>query len=114
MGNRCQIDSITVAIDHASAIGALSVRQRAVVIVVADNGYGIPDGLHQTLFDSFKSHKADGYGQGLWVVREIVAGHGGQPDIKVVKLQVRVEPSFASRSRSSKRCENASNQRVYC
>jgi signal transduction histidine kinase len=76
MRNRCQIDSITVAIDHASAIGALSVRQRAVVIVVADNGYGIPDGLHQTLFDSFKSHKADGYGQGLWVVREIVAGHG--------------------------------------
>jgi signal transduction histidine kinase len=37
----------------------MSVRQRAVVIVVADNGYGIPDGLRQTLFDSFKSHKAD-------------------------------------------------------
>jgi signal transduction histidine kinase len=47
------------------------------VITIADNGTGIPEFLRQTLFDSFKSGRSEGNGLGLWIVREIVQGHGG-------------------------------------
>jgi signal transduction histidine kinase len=33
--------------------------------------------MRGTLFDAFKSNKPDGNGLGLWIVREIVHGHGG-------------------------------------
>jgi signal transduction histidine kinase len=46
-------------------------------ITIADNGPGIPDSMKDTLFDSFKTGKIDGNGLGLWIVSEIVRGHGG-------------------------------------
>jgi signal transduction histidine kinase len=52
-------------------------RHQIVVITIADNGAGIPESMRKTLFDSFKSSKADGNGLGLWIVKEIVHGHGG-------------------------------------
>ena len=33
--------------------------------------------MRGTLFGSFKSNKSEGNGLGLWIVREIVHGHGG-------------------------------------
>jgi signal transduction histidine kinase len=33
--------------------------------------------MRETLFDSFKSNKPEGNRLGLWIVREIVRGHGG-------------------------------------
>jgi signal transduction histidine kinase len=47
------------------------------VITIADNGAGIPESMRDTLFDSFKSNKPEGNGLGLWIVKEIVHGHGG-------------------------------------
>jgi signal transduction histidine kinase len=47
------------------------------IITIADNGTGIPESMRGTLFDSFKSNKSEGNGLGLWIVREIVHGHGG-------------------------------------
>jgi signal transduction histidine kinase len=52
-------------------------RQQMVVITIADNGAGIPESMRKTLFDSFRSSKSEGNGLGLWIVREIVHGHGG-------------------------------------
>jgi signal transduction histidine kinase len=55
----------------------VAMRHPNAVITVADNGKGIPDGLRETLFESFKSDKSEGNGLGLWIVREIVHRHGG-------------------------------------
>jgi signal transduction histidine kinase len=52
-------------------------RRPNVMITIADNGKGIPDALRDTWFDSFKNGKSEGNGLGLWIVREIVQGHGG-------------------------------------
>jgi signal transduction histidine kinase len=35
------------------------------------------ESMRGTLFDSFKSNKSEGNGLGLWIVKEIVHGHGG-------------------------------------
>ena len=52
-------------------------RHPNAIITIADNGNGIPESMRQTLFDSFKSDKAEGNGLGLWIAKEIVNGHGG-------------------------------------
>jgi signal transduction histidine kinase len=54
------------------------IRNLNAIITVADNGGGIPESMRETLFESFKSNKTQGSGLGLWIVREIVHGHGGQ------------------------------------
>ncbi len=56
----------------------VSLRQHIAAITIADNGSGIPDHMRPTLFESFKSNKAEGNGLGLWIVREIIRGHGGR------------------------------------
>jgi len=53
-------------------------RHDEAVITIADNGSGIPETMRETLFDSFKSSKAEGNGLGLWVVNEIVQNHRGR------------------------------------
>lgn len=66
------------ALPHSGSVHVrVAVHPQSVVLIVADNGHGIPKALRESLFDSFKSHKPEGNGLGLWVVREIVAGHGG-------------------------------------
>jgi len=66
------------ALPHSGSLHVrITMRHPNAVITIADNGTGIPQSLRQTLFDSFKSKKAEGNGLGLWVVREIVHGHGG-------------------------------------
>jgi signal transduction histidine kinase len=47
------------------------------IITIADNGAGIPESMRGTLFELFKSNKSEGNGLGLWIVKEIVHGHGG-------------------------------------
>ena len=54
------------------------VHRSTAIITVADNGAGIRESMRATLFDSFKSAKADGSGLGPWIAREIVHGHGGE------------------------------------
>jgi len=69
------------AIEALAHSGNLHVRvamhRSDAIITVADNGTGIPESMRGTLFASFKSNKSEGNGLGLWIVREIVHGHGG-------------------------------------
>ena len=55
----------------------VAMRRSNAIITIADNGAGIPESMRETLFNSFKSNKSEGNGLGLWIVREIVHGHGG-------------------------------------
>jgi signal transduction histidine kinase len=55
----------------------VAIRRSNAIITIADNGAGIPESMRGTLFDAFKSNKSEGNGLGLWIVKEIVHGHGG-------------------------------------
>jgi signal transduction histidine kinase len=55
----------------------VAIRRSNAIITIADNGAGIPESMRGTLFDAFKSNRSEGNGLGLWIVREIVHGHGG-------------------------------------
>jgi signal transduction histidine kinase len=64
--------------------GRLSVRVRSgsnglVVVEIADDGPGIPPEVRERIFEPFFSTKGTkGTGLGLYLVAEIVAGHGGK------------------------------------
>jgi signal transduction histidine kinase len=65
----------------------VAIRNSNAIITVADNGAGIPGSMQETLFDSFKSNKSHGNGLGLWIVREIVHGHGGDIRYRTSNIQ---------------------------
>jgi PAS domain S-box-containing protein len=52
-----------------------------VIVSITDNGIGIPDGHHDSIFDNFhRAHRGAGYtgtGLGLGICRRIVERHGG-------------------------------------
>ena len=59
-------------------------RDSDCIILIADDGPGIPPRLSEHLFDPFVSGKAsDGTGLGLTISRELVANHGG--DLRLVE-----------------------------
>jgi signal transduction histidine kinase len=70
------------AIDALPHSGNLHVRvilrHKEAILTVADNGVGIPEVMRESLFNSFKSSKAEGNGLGLWIVKEIVHNHHGR------------------------------------
>ncbi|MBW2170867.1 MAG: histidine kinase, partial [Deltaproteobacteria bacterium] len=55
---------------------------RVVVIRVSDNGPGIPEGIHEELFQPFFSTKEEGTGLGLSIAARIVEDHGGRLDVE--------------------------------
>ena len=58
---------------------ASEVSDRGLEIRVSDNGPGIPEAIHGTLFQPFVSYgKEKGTGLGLTVVQKIMRDHGGQ------------------------------------
>jgi signal transduction histidine kinase len=47
------------------------------VLHVNDNGCGIPEPLHKSVFELFKTSKAQGMGVGLWLSKTVVNSHRG-------------------------------------
>lgn len=47
------------------------------IIIISDNGYGIPDELLDKIFIPFFTTKKDGSGIGLSICRQIINAHGG-------------------------------------
>lgn len=60
--------AVHVSAEHVDGMMAL---------VVADNGPGVPDGLHDQLFTPFASSKPEGLGLGLAIARTIAREFGG-------------------------------------
>lgn len=61
------------------------IRNRDVHIEVGDEGIGIAPQDHERIFRRFERAVGErhfpGLGLGLWIVREIVAAHGGRIDV---------------------------------
>ena len=53
------------------------VRGDRLMLVVEDNGPGIPAPGQDAVFDLFKTTKADGMGVGLWLSKTVVNAHRG-------------------------------------
>ena len=54
-----------------------------VVLVIRDNGKGIPAEIIRTLFDPFVTRdKSNGTGLGLAIVKQYIAAHGGQVKVE--------------------------------
>ena len=53
-------------------------KRDAVIVSVADNGDGLPEGMRDNLFEPFRTTKEKGTGLGLPICRTIVEAHGGQ------------------------------------
>jgi signal transduction histidine kinase len=47
------------------------------LLYVEDNGIGIPDELQSSVFELFKTNKAQGMGVGLWLSKTVINAHRG-------------------------------------
>lgn len=71
------------AMDDSGVITVSARRDgRQVVLVVADDGPGIPEEMRSRVFEPFVTTKESGTGLGLAVVHQIVSQHGGRIDIE--------------------------------
>jgi len=70
--------------DPAVSISVLKdEREKRAIIMITDNGPGIPEAISRTLFEPFVTRdKSNGTGLGLAIVKQFVTAHGG--DIGVV------------------------------
>lgn len=65
-----QIDHKTIGVRTENIGGRL-------VLHVTDNGVGIPEDLKPSVFELFKTNKAQGMGVGLWLSRTVINAHRG-------------------------------------
>ena len=65
--------------------GAGADGSRTLVIVVSDNGPGIPEEMRDKLFSPFNTTKQHGLGLGLPLARRAVVDHGGRIDVDTTK-----------------------------
>jgi two-component system nitrogen regulation sensor histidine kinase GlnL len=72
--------TLMTAFQHGVRLAIPGSDQRVhlpLVVVVRDNGPGIPDDIRPHLFDPFVSSKPSGSGLGLALVAKVVSDHGG-------------------------------------
>lgn len=70
------------AIDATDENGYISLTlfcpdKKHIQIDIADNGSGIPEEYHQTLFSPFVTHKSNGTGLGLAITMRVAEAHNG-------------------------------------
>lgn len=58
-------------------ISTCYMEEQRVMVVIRDDGTGIPAALQKKIFDPFFTTKASGTGLGLAISQRIIAGHGG-------------------------------------
>jgi two-component system, NtrC family, C4-dicarboxylate transport sensor histidine kinase DctB len=77
-------NSLDALSGRSDGVIELAVRAQGdgVIVLVADNGPGLPPDLQATLFMPFSTGKGDGLGLGLAIVRDIARAFGG--DIALV------------------------------
>lgn len=52
-----------------------------IVLLVEDNGPGVPEIIRSRVFDPYFTTKADGTGLGLAIVKKIIVEHGGRIEV---------------------------------
>ena len=65
-----------------SVAGSRDRLQLPIVVMIKDNGNGIPDDLKQSIFEPFVTTKSRGTGLGLALVAKIVEDHGGLIEVE--------------------------------
>jgi len=72
---------VEAAAEAASKPGRVEVKsiciENDVLLSVSDNGPGISDDMRQSVFELFKTSKAEGMGVGLWLSKTVVNAHLG-------------------------------------
>jgi signal transduction histidine kinase len=59
------------------------ILENHVTISVKDSGLGIPETLHEKIFEPFMSHgKKEGTGLGLSITKKIIEEHGGRISVE--------------------------------
>jgi signal transduction histidine kinase len=66
---------------HLGAQTRQDVRGDRSMVVVDDNGPGVPEAERQRIFDPYVTHRDGGTGLGLAIVRKIVIDHGGDVSV---------------------------------
>ncbi len=74
-------NAIEAAADCPGGAGRVTVETRSadaqMMLVVSDNGPGISRDIQDSVFELFKSTKAEGMGVGLWLSKTVVNAHRG-------------------------------------
>lgn len=85
---QCLYNIVLNALQAVSFAGVISVSvsdatdEDGVVLVVGDDGPGVPDHIMGRLFEPFTSGRREGTGLGLSIVRRIIEGHGGTVSVR--------------------------------
>ena len=91
---------LTTAYQRGVSIAVAGTQHRLqlpLLVSVQDNGHGIPDDLHDHLFDPFVGTKQTGSGLGLALVAKIIGDHGGiigfetRPGRTVMKVSLPID-----------------------
>jgi PAS domain S-box-containing protein len=80
------------AVQAMSGRGTLEVQvgqetrgpRRFATVTIRDSGPGLPEGLHERLFEPFVTTRARGHGLGLAIVRKVVEQHQGEVSFESV------------------------------
>lgn len=72
------LDALALVQTHQKTIGVRTENiSGRVMLHVTDNGVGIPEELKPSVFELFKTNKAQGMGVGLWLSRTVINAHRG-------------------------------------